>query len=60
MSETAAKGGNAALQSVAAMMNESVFFTEHKNRVLVNAKKKARQGEGIYIRKYTRVPPRCR
>jgi len=46
LSETRAKGGAAALQTVASMMEESAFFTDHKNRVIENAVKKAKAGEG--------------
>ena len=46
LSETQAKGGAAALQTVASMMRESAFFTDHKSRVIENAVKKAKAGEG--------------
>ena len=46
MSETAAKGGTAALQTVAQMMRQAAFHTEHKTRVLMNATKRAKNNEG--------------
>ena len=34
------------MQTVASMMRESAFFTDHKSRVIENAVKKAKAGEG--------------
>ena len=45
VSETAAKGGTAALQTVAQMMRQAAFHTEHKTRVLMNATKRAKNNE---------------
>ena len=45
-SETHAKGRAAALQTVASVMREAAFFTDHKSRVFENAAKTAKAGEG--------------